>query len=268
MARDHAPCGRWACDSSRVDTTRPPFAVLFEKKWQAGPEAQPLRRLIVTRNDALGTRLLASGGYRRAYRRGAHPCSISGVAERVCKEPGRVLCLNVSPCIGVIGMASPMLQEIFAGDLGQAGVKFNALTPDQRAIAAIAAGFTGLLSQFNILLVVSVGRRFPTPSAARIPTTFLLLGIVLYALAPIAACITCRCTAVASRRYPHIWPICSARSFAGAIHRRLLTAWSTAGIIGPVVSTNCVSFNSQPVCLATSFTIPPCRCCVPCWSSA
>src|SRR6201746_746382 len=63
-----------------------------------------------------------------------------------------VLCLNVSAGIGVIGMASPMLQEIFAGDLiGQVGVKFNALTPDQRvAIAAIAAGFTGLLSLFNI----------------------------------------------------------------------------------------------------------------------
>jgi hypothetical protein len=61
-----------------------------------------------------------------------------------------VLCLNVSAGIGVIGMASPMLQEIFAGDLGQAGVKFNAPTPDQRAIAAIAAGFTGLPSLFNI----------------------------------------------------------------------------------------------------------------------
>src|ERR1700761_5968330 len=63
-----------------------------------------------------------------------------------------VLCLNVSAGIGVIGMASPMLQEIFAGDLiGQVGVKFNALTPEQRvAIAAIAAGFTGLLSLFNI----------------------------------------------------------------------------------------------------------------------
>src|SRR3979411_1809197 len=61
-----------------------------------------------------------------------------------------VLCMNVSAGIGVIGMASPMLQEIFAGDLiGPGGVKFNALTPDQRAaIAAIAAGFTGLLSLF------------------------------------------------------------------------------------------------------------------------
>ena len=41
-----------------------------------------------------------------------------------------VLCLNVSAGIGVIGMASPMLQEIFAGKLiGHArAVKFNALS--------------------------------------------------------------------------------------------------------------------------------------------
>ena len=63
-----------------------------------------------------------------------------------------VLCLNVSAGIGVIGMASPMLQEIFAGNLiGQPGVSFTQLTPEQRTmVAAIAAGFTGLLSLFNI----------------------------------------------------------------------------------------------------------------------
>src|SRR3984957_2284061 len=63
-----------------------------------------------------------------------------------------VLCLNVSAGIGVIGMASPMLQEIFAGKLiGLPDVGFNALSVAQKAtIAAIAAGFTGLLSLFNI----------------------------------------------------------------------------------------------------------------------
>jgi hypothetical protein len=48
------------------------------------------------------------------------------------------------------GRHLPPFAKIFAGDLGQAGVKFNTLTPDQRATAAIAAGFTGLLSLFNI----------------------------------------------------------------------------------------------------------------------
>src|SRR4029077_10331092 len=100
-----------------------------------------------------------------------------------------VLCLNVSAGIGVIGMASPMLQEIFAGSLiGLPDIKFNALTADQRvAIAAIAAGFTGLLSLFNI------GGRFFWASLSdcigRKNTyyTFFLLGIACYLLMPWSA---------------------------------------------------------------------------------
>src|SRR6202030_498599 len=63
-----------------------------------------------------------------------------------------VLCLNVSAGIGVIGMASPMLQEIFAGKLiGHPELAFNALDTSQKvAIAGIAAGFAGLLSMFHI----------------------------------------------------------------------------------------------------------------------
>ena len=58
----------------------------------------------------------------------------------------------MSAGIGVIGMASPMLQEIFAGKLiGLPDVGFNALSAEQKTIiAGIAAGFAGLLSLFNI----------------------------------------------------------------------------------------------------------------------
>src|SRR3989440_1797667 len=97
-----------------------------------------------------------------------------------------VLCLNVSAGIGVIGMASPMLQEIFAGKLiGLPTVGFNALSADQKvAIAAIAAGFAGLLSLFNI-----GGRFFWASLSDKIGRkntyyTFFILGIALYALAP------------------------------------------------------------------------------------
>jgi hypothetical protein len=46
-------------------------------------------------------------------------------------------CLNVSAGIGVIGMASPMLQEIFGGSLiGQPEVKFTALSDEQRRLVA------------------------------------------------------------------------------------------------------------------------------------
>jgi hypothetical protein len=100
-----------------------------------------------------------------------------------------VLCLNVSAGIGVIGMASPMLQEIFAGDLiGQSGVKFNALAADQRvAIAGIAAGFTGLLSLFNIAGRFCWASFSDFIGRKNTYYTFFLLGIALYALAPIAA---------------------------------------------------------------------------------
>ena len=160
-----------------------------------------------------------------------------------------VLCMNVSAGIGVIGMASPMLQEIFAGDLiGQAGVKFNALSVEQKtAIAAIAAGFTGLLSLFNI------GGRFFWASLSdyigRKNTyyTFFVLGIALYALAPIAAgigskllfvgafCIILSMYGGGFATVPAYLADMFGTQFVGAIHGRLLTAWSTAGIIGPVV---------------------------------
>jgi MFS family permease len=140
-----------------------------------------------------------------------------------------VLTLNVSAGIGVLGMASPMLQEVFG------------------ASAAIGAGFAGLLSLFNI------GGRFFWASLSdhigRKNTyyTFFLLGIVLYALTPWAAHAGLRALYVASfcvivsmygggfATVPAYLADIFGTQFVGAIHGRLLTAWSTAGIIGPTV---------------------------------
>jgi MFS family permease len=160
-----------------------------------------------------------------------------------------VLCLNVSAGIGVIGMASPMLQEIFAGKLiGLPDVGFNALNAAQKGqIAAIAAGFAGLLSLFNI------GGRFFWASLSdyigRKNTyyTFFILGIVLYALAPTFAAMGSKLLFVLGfgiilsmygggfATVPAYLADMFGTQFVGAIHGRLLTAWSTAGIIGPVV---------------------------------
>jgi len=160
-----------------------------------------------------------------------------------------VLCLNVSAGIGVIGMASPMLQEIFAGKLiGLPDVGFNALNAAQKAqIAGIAAGFAGLLSLFNI------GGRFFWASLSdyigRKNTyyTFFVLGIVLYALAPTFAnmgskllfvsafCIILSMYGGGFSTVPAYLADMFGTQFVGAIHGRLLTAWSAAGIIGPVV---------------------------------
>ncbi|UJW77196.1 OFA family MFS transporter [Rhizobium sp. SL42] len=160
-----------------------------------------------------------------------------------------VLCLNVSAGIGVIGMASPMLQEIFAGSLiGQPGVAFVDLKPEQlAAIAAIAAGFAGLLSLFNI-----GGRFFWASLSDKIGRKntyfcFFVLGILLYALAPWAAgiqskilfvgmfCIILSMYGGGFATIPAYLADIFGTQFVGAIHGRLLTAWATAGIIGPVV---------------------------------
>ena len=160
-----------------------------------------------------------------------------------------VLTLNVSAGIGVIGMASPMLQEIFAGKLiGLPDVGFNALSIEQKAtIAGIAAGFAGLLSLFNI------GGRFFWASLSdyigRKNTyyAFFLLGIALYALAPTFAAMGSKLLFVLGfgiilsmygggfATVPAYLADMFGTQFVGAIHGRLLTAWSTAGIIGPVV---------------------------------
>jgi len=160
-----------------------------------------------------------------------------------------VLCMNVSAGIGVIGMASPMLQEIFAGKLiGLPNLGFNALSAEQKVvIAGIAAGFTGLLSLFNI-----GGRVFWASLSDYIGRkntyfTFFLLGIALYALAPTFADMGSKLLFVGAfaiilsmygggfATVPAYLADMFGTQFVGAIHGRLLTAWATAGIIGPVV---------------------------------
>jgi MFS family permease len=159
-----------------------------------------------------------------------------------------VLCLNVTAGIGIIGMASPMLQEVFAGKLIGIAKTFNELSGAEKAsIAAIAAGFTGLLSLFNI------GGRFVWASLSdylgRKTTyyTFFVLGIILYASAPwsghlghialfvLAFCIIISMYGGGFSTVPAYLADVFGTQMVGAIHGLLLTAWSAAGIFGPVI---------------------------------
>jgi MFS family permease len=160
-----------------------------------------------------------------------------------------VLCLNVSAGIGVLAMASPMLQEIFAGSLiGKPDLGFAALDAGQKtAIATIAAGFVGLLSLFNI-----GGRFFWASLSDKIGRKatyycFFLIGIGLYALAPSFAhmgskalfvgafCIILTMYGGGFATIPAYLADMFGTQFVGAIHGRLLTAWSTAGVVGPLL---------------------------------
>jgi MFS family permease len=160
-----------------------------------------------------------------------------------------VLCLNVSAGIGVLAMASPMLQEIFGGSLvGHPEMGFSALDAGQKtAIATIAAGFVGLLSLFNI-----AGRFFWASLSDKIgrKTTYFVffgLAILLYAAAPSLAHMGLKALFVAAfcvilsmygggfATIPAYLADIFGIRFVGAIHGRLLTAWSTAGVVGPFV---------------------------------
>lgn len=159
-----------------------------------------------------------------------------------------VLCLNVTAGIGIIGMASPMLQEVFGGRLIGVNAAYNELNATQlAAIAAIAAGFTGLISLFNI------AGRFAWASSSdylgRKLTYCLLfgLGILLYASAPWSArlgqvalfvgafCIILSLYGGGFATMPAWLADMFGTQMVGAIMGRLLTAWSAAGIFGPLL---------------------------------
>ena len=112
-----------------------------------------------------------------------------------------VLCTNVTAGIGVISMASPMLQDVFGARL--LGIdSITTLTPAQKAaIVAAAAGLVGLISLFN-----SLGRIFWASLSDKLGRkntyyTFFVLGMVLYCLLPtwgILALPPCSCCRSAS----------------------------------------------------------------------
>ena len=159
-----------------------------------------------------------------------------------------VLTLNVTAGIGILGMASPLLQEVFGGRLIGVTAAYDQLTPTQlSSIAAIAAGFTGLLSLFNI-----VGRIFwasLSDMIGRQPTymVFFLVGLTLYAAVPWAAsdgslglfvaffCVILSMYGGGFATVPAYLADLYGTKMVGAIHGRLLTAWSTAGVLGPVL---------------------------------
>jgi MFS family permease len=159
-----------------------------------------------------------------------------------------VLCLNVTAGIGVLSMASPLLQEVFGGKLIGVNATFDQLTPPQKAqIATLGAAFAGLLSLFNIL-----GRIFWASLSDRIGRkatyyTFFLLGIALYASIPWTAgsgnlalfvgffCIILSMYGGGFSTVPAYLSDLFGTRMVGAIHGRLLTAWSAAGVLGPVL---------------------------------
>lgn len=142
-----------------------------------------------------------------------------------------ILFLNVTAGIGVLGQASLMSQEMFPGVI----------------TAAAAAGFVGLLSLFNM------GGRFFWASTSdfigrrNTYTIFFALGVLLYAAVPTSGQMGSVVLFVVFygvilsmygggfATIPAYLGDVFGRDYVGAIHGRLLTAWSAAGVAGPVL---------------------------------
>jgi MFS family permease len=144
-----------------------------------------------------------------------------------------VLCTNVTAGIGILEQASPMIQELFKGTVGPVA----------------AGGFVGLLSLFNM-----AGRFFWASTSdfiGRKPTYFIFftLGAVLYYGLPRTGAdglnsvvLFVSISVVLLSMYGGGFATIPAylRDLFGthhvsAIHGRLLTAWSVAGVLGPVL---------------------------------
>ncbi len=167
-----------------------------------------------------------------------------------------VLCLNVSAGIGVLAMASPMFQEVFGGKLLGLDTGAASITPEQKVqIAASAAGLVGLLSLFN-----SLGRIFWASLSDRLGRKvtyyiFFVLGIAAYCLLPTfghlgavalfvaTACLIMSMYGGGFATVPAYLADMFGTQMVGAIHGRLLTAWSVAGVVGPLLIANLRDFE-------------------------
>jgi MFS family permease len=158
-----------------------------------------------------------------------------------------VLCLNVTAGIAVIAMASPMLQEVFGGRLLGLSVHASLTAAQKAAIAAAAAGLVGLISLFN-----SVGRLLWASASDYLgrKTTycvFFVAGMLLYALLPtwghlglaalfvISVCLILTMYGGGFATLPAYLADIFGTQMVGAIHGRLITAWSVAGVAGPAL---------------------------------
>ncbi|WP_328523724.1 OFA family MFS transporter [Kribbella sp. NBC_00359] len=157
-----------------------------------------------------------------------------------------VLFCNVTAGIGILEQASPMIQDFFRGADGKSTV----------AVAA-AAGFVGLLSIFN--MAGRFGWSSTSDVIGRKPmyTIYLGLGIIAYfllatvghnntAIFVLLAAVIISFYGGGFATVPAYLRDLFGGFQVGAIHGRLLTAWSAAGIAGPLIVNGFLDKEGKP----------------------
>lgn len=142
-----------------------------------------------------------------------------------------ILCLNVTAGIGVLGQASVMIQDIFHGKI----TTFE------------AAWFVTSLSLFNMIGRFAWSSISDFIGRKNIYYIFFLVGAIFYSLVPYFGhsnniILFVACYAIILSMYGGGFATLPAYiadmfgcKFVGSIHGRILTAWSVAGVLGPVL---------------------------------
>jgi MFS family permease len=159
-----------------------------------------------------------------------------------------ILCVNVTAGIGILEQASPMIQEMLLVPKATAGIdpaNTAAIAAATKQTAIVAGGFVGLLSLFNML-----GRFFWSSISdfigrKNVYFIYLLGGPLLYFLIPTAGHMqsvpffVCLCLLILTMygggfaTVPAYLRDLFGTAQVGAIHGRLITSWSVAGVLGP-----------------------------------
>ena len=161
-----------------------------------------------------------------------------------------ILCLNVTAGIGVLGQASVMSQEMVG------------------ITAYEAAGFVGLLSIFNMIGRIGWSSLSDYIGRKNTYSVFFILGIALYAAVPsigsaglvipfvLSYLIIMTLYGGGFATVPAYLRDLFGTAHVGAIHGRLLTAWSVAGVLGPVLINYLRDFQiSQGVAPADAYSL-------------
>ncbi|MCX5839405.1 MAG: OFA family MFS transporter [Deltaproteobacteria bacterium] len=146
-----------------------------------------------------------------------------------------MLCLNISAGLGLLSQLSPMAQDIIGKTQGITDPKALALAGG--TILAIASIFNGLGRLFWAWLSDAIGRK----------NIFMIMFItqaILYILLPqissqliftVIACYLLACYGGGFATMPAFAADSFGPAYIGRVYGIMLTAWSVAGVIGPLV---------------------------------
>lgn len=156
-----------------------------------------------------------------------------------------VLCLNVTAGIGVLGVARTMISEIFGSSLPDIVntsfaatyvVMISAFNMVGRFIWASASDYIGRRNTYWIFFVLGIALYLSVPYSAHQVSASPSVVWLVYFYAATMIIFTMYGGGFAT--IPAYLADIFGTRYVGGIHGRLLTAWSTAGVLGPLAITS------------------------------